>query len=114
MEEYGIHGKIISHGGFISGGNAKKEVSPYAAAARQTNYEGLPPAYTFVGTGEPFYCETLQYVENLRKCGTEAEVTVYESDMHAFDMMDPESELAKQAAERFNERFAYALKHYFT
>lgn len=94
--------------------NAKKEVSPYAAAARQTNYEGLPPAYTFVGTGEPFYCETLQYIENLRKCGIEAEVTVYESDMHAFDMMDPESDLAKQAAGQFNECFAYALKHYFT
>lgn len=94
--------------------NAKKEVSPYAAAARQTNYKGLPPAYTFVGIGEPFYCETLQYIENLRKCGIEAEVTVYESDMHAFDMMDPESELAKQAAEQFNAHFARALKEYFT
>lgn len=94
--------------------NAKKEVSPYAAAARQTNYEGLPPAYTFVGTGEPFYCETMQYIENLRQCGIEAEVTVYESDMHAFDMMDPESELAKQAAEQFNVHFAKALNQYFT
>lgn len=32
-------------------GNAKKCVSPYAAAARQMDYSDLPPAYTFVGDG---------------------------------------------------------------
>ena len=36
-------------------------VSPYAAPARQTDHAGLPPAYTFVGTAEPFYAETLAY-----------------------------------------------------
>ena len=29
------------------------------APARQTDYAGLPPAYTFVGTDDPFYRETL-------------------------------------------------------
>ena len=31
------------------------QVSPYAAASRQTDYRNLPPCYTFVCTGEPFY-----------------------------------------------------------
>ena len=44
-----------------------EDVPPYAAAARQTDYSGLPPAYTFVGDIEPFYCETLTYIENLKK-----------------------------------------------
>lgn len=93
--------------------DAKKRVSPYAAPARQTNYKGLPPAYTFVGNGEPFYSETCTYIENLRKAGVEAELDVYPSDMHAFDMMAPDEPLSKQAAERFNQHFAYAMEHYF-
>ena len=93
--------------------DAQKSVSPYAAPARQTNCKGLPPAYTFVGNGEPFYSETCTYMENLRKAGVEAELDIYPSDMHAFDMMAPEEPLSKQAAERFNQQFAYAMEHYF-
>ena len=93
--------------------DAKKIVSPYAAPARQTNYKGLPPAYTFVGNGEPFYSETCTYIENLQKAGVKAELDVYPSDMHAFDMMAPDEPLSKQAAERFNQQFAYAMEHYF-
>ena len=90
-----------------------ERVSPYAAPAGQTDYRGLPPAYTFVGDGEPFYCETLAYVENLKKAGVEAEADVYPTDMHAFDMMRPEWEISRQAAEKCNARFAYAMKNCF-
>lgn len=93
--------------------DAKKEVSPYAAPARQTDFGGLPPAYTFVGDGEPFYRETLEFIENLKKAGVEASVDVYPSDMHAFDMMKPELEISRQAVRKFNERFEYAKTHYF-
>ena len=41
-------------------------VPAYAAAARAKDFSGLPPAYTFVSTREPFYAETLAYVENLK------------------------------------------------
>ncbi len=54
-----------------------KEVPPYAAPARQTDYTNLPPAYTFVGDIEPFYCETLAYVEHLRRAGVPAKADVY-------------------------------------
>lgn len=93
--------------------NAKREVSSYAAPARQTDYAGLPPAYTFVGDGEPFYRETMTYIENLKQAGVPAEVDVYHNNMHAFDMLDPDSELAKTAAEKFNQHFSYAMEHYF-
>ena len=89
--------------------NAKREVSPYASPARQTDYSDLLPAYTFVGDGEPFYRETLTYIESLKRAGIPAEVDVYHNDMHAFDMLDPDSELAKMAAEKFNQHFAYAM-----
>ena len=91
----------------------KADVSPYAAPARQTDYAGLPPCYTFVGRGEPFCAETLAYVEALKAAGVEAEADVYDTDYHAFDMLKPGWDVSKAAAERFNERFRYAMEHYF-
>lgn len=90
-----------------------KKVSPYAAPARQTDYANLPPAYSFVGDGEPFYAETCTYINNLKKAGIEAELDVYNSNMHAFDMMKPQLEISKQAALVFNKHFEYAMEHYF-
>lgn len=88
-------------------------LSPYAAPARLADFRGLPPAYTFVGDGEPFYCETVQYVERLRACGIPAGLDVYHIDTHAFDMMQPELALSRTAAEKFNAAFADAQANYF-
>lgn len=93
--------------------HAKEAVSPYAAPARQNNYSNLPPAYTFVGDGEPFYSETCSFIENLKSAGVEADIDIYRTNMHAFDMMKPRMPLSQEAAENFNAHFEYALKHYF-
>ena len=93
--------------------DAKKEVSPYAAPARQTDYSNLPPAYTFVCTAEPFYCETIKYINDLRAAGVEAKVDVYEGMYHAFDMMEPQHPTSMEAIRRFNEQFDYAKGHFF-
>ena len=90
-----------------------KDVPPYAAPARQTDYEGLPPAYTFVGDREPFYCETLTYIENLRKAGVEAEVDVYHNWFHAYDILLPFSRMSRQAIAVFEERYLEAAEKYF-
>lgn len=94
-------------------GADRETLPPYAAPARAENMAGLPPAYTFVSTGEPFYAETLEYIRRLKACGIPASVDVYETDMHAFDMMRPKDALSIEAARRFNESFAYAQTHYF-
>ena len=93
--------------------NVTKWVSPYAAPARQTDYSNLPPAYTFVCTDEPFYDETLTFMGNLKKAGVEARVDVYQGLYHAFDMMEPNLEVSKVAAAKFEKNFEYACKHYF-
>ena len=90
-----------------------KEVPAYAAPARQTDYSNLPPAYTFVGDIEPFYCETLTYIKNLQKAGIEAKVDVYPNCFHAFDMMLPFKKVSKEAIAEFEKQFCYAVKHYF-
>ena len=94
-------------------GRAETSVSPYAAPAGQTNWKGLPPAYTFVGDGEPFYSETLTFVKNLQEAGVEARADVYHSDMHAFDMLRPDLPESRRAISRFEEVFSDAMKRCF-
>ena len=110
------HGKIWNtrrnHIGwrFYLRSDAKKTVSPYAAPAQQTDYSGLPPCYTFVGDGEPFYAETLNYIENLKKAGVEAHCDVYHTDIHAFDMLYPGLDVSMAAAKAFHDNFAAAMR----
>lgn len=89
------------------------ELTPYAVPALQTDYAGLPPAYTFVGDGEPFYCETLQFIENLQNAGVEAKADVYHYNVHAVDMLEPLNEVGQTAAKNFYAWFAYAQQTFF-
>lgn len=88
------------------------DITPYAAPARQTDYSNLPPAYTFVGDIEPFYCETLTYIHNLKKAGVDASVDVYTSWFHAYDMFLPFTKKAKEAIAKFEKMYLYAAEHY--
>ena len=91
---------------------AAGEISPYASPARQTDYRGLPPMYTFVGDREAFYCETLAYAENLQKAGVPARVDVYPTGFHAFDMLLPRRRISRQAIAAFEKAYLYAAEHY--
>lgn len=91
----------------------KKEVPAYAAPARQADYSNLPPAYTFVGDIEPFYWETLMYIENLKKAGVEAKADVYPNCFHAFDMLLPTKKISRKAIAEFEKNYLHAAKHYF-
>ncbi len=90
-------------------GTAKRDVSPYASPALQTDFRNLPPCYTFVGQGEPFCAETLQYAARLRTAGVEAEADVYPSDLHAFDMLDPDSPVSREAVRKLHTRMETVL-----
>ena len=79
--------------------------SKYASPARETDYRGLPPCYTFVSDGEPFYSETLTYVKNLQQAGVDAKVDVYHGNVHAFDMLQPGKQQSKAARQRLCEEF---------
>ncbi len=90
--------------------NLYDEIPSYAAPARETDYKNLPPCYTFVGDIEPFYCETLTYVENLKNAGVSAEVDIYSNCFHAFDMLMPWKKVSRQAARQFEHKFQEALQ----
>ena len=62
-------------------------VPPYASPSRATDYSGLPPCYTYVEDGEPFYDETLTYVQKLKEAGIDAHADVFHGNIHAFDAL---------------------------
>lgn len=94
-------------------GTDRASLSPYAAPARLTDFSGLPPAYSFVGDGEPFYAETVRYFEQLRAAGIPAELDIYHTDLHAFDMLEPSAALSGEAAGKFHAHFAAAQARFF-
>ena len=94
-------------------GTDRASLSPYAAPTRLTDFSGLPPAYSFVGDGEPFYAETVRYFEQLRAAGIPAELDVYHTDLHAFDMLEPSAALSGEAAGKFHAHFAAAQARFF-
>ena len=85
--------------------HGSKDISKYASPARETDYSGLPPCYTFVADGEPFYSETLTYVKKLQEAGVEAKVDIYHGNTHAFDMLLPWQEQSKAAKRRLCEEY---------
>ncbi len=87
-------------------------VPKYAAPARETDYSHLPPAFTLIGSIDPFYDETLAYVNNLRKAGIRADLAEFEGCFHAFDRLCPGSVAGKKANAELIDALRYAGEHH--
>lgn len=77
-----------------------ENISKYASPSRENDYTNLPPCYTFVSDGEPFYSETIKYINDLTKANVKAKVDVYHGNTHAFDANLFWTKNAKQAKEK--------------
>ena len=89
-------------------------VSSYAAPSRETDYAGLPPTFTFVGSVEPFRDETAAYVEALKASGIPVHFKIYEGCFHAFDLIGAWTRVGKDAEAFMMDTFRYARDHYFS
>lgn len=89
------------------------EVPVYAAPSRLNDYTGLPPAFTFVGDIEPFYDETIIYMENLKKAGIRTHYKVFKGCFHGFDAVASKTEPAIEARRLMIQELQYALEHDF-
>jgi len=85
----------------------------YAAPGRTVDYSALPPTLSFVGNIEPFYDETVIFIDNLKKNGIPVQFKVFDGCFHAFDRMCAKTEIAKQAVVFLMENFAHAVENYF-
>ncbi|WP_322081811.1 alpha/beta hydrolase [Burkholderia sp. BCC1972] len=62
-------------------------VSPYAAAARATRLDGLPPTFLSVGSLDLFVDENLDYAQRLLRAGVPTELHVLPGGVHGFDIV---------------------------
>lgn len=98
---------------YLDGRFGTDDVPKYAALAREMDFAGLPPAYSFVGTIEPFYDETREYFRCLRNAGVTAQLDEYAGCFHAFDQLCLGSRCAKEARHRMCTAYRYAVEYYF-
>jgi len=91
-----------------------ENVTPYAAAARCTDYAKLPPTITFVGSLEPFLDETKIYVENLRRANVPVEFEIFDGAFHGFDLMVPDAPISRRANQFLMENFQKFAQRYFS
>lgn len=90
-----------------------KDVPAYAAAARATDYRGLPPTCTFVGDVEPFRDETVAYVENLKAAGVPVAFELYQGAYHGFDVIASKAAISQRATAFWIDWFAQATQRCF-
>jgi acetyl esterase/lipase len=92
-----------------------EEIPAYAAPARNTDYRGFPPTITFVGSMEPFYWETLHYVEALEKGHVEVSFKQFDGCYHAFEVLARNAEISKDAWNfTYDEYAKFYDKHVIT
>ena len=88
-------------------------VSPYAAPGRIEDFSDLPPAFTFVGDIEPFYNETVDFMEKMKSAGIPADYKVYHGAYHGFDVLCWFSKPSRDAHRVMLENYRRASKEYF-
>lgn len=85
---------------YLDGRKGAEDISEYAAPARRKDLSGLPSAFTFIGSLDPFIEETREYFARLEAAGVETEMRVYDGCYHAFDRAAGASPQAKDAKDR--------------
>lgn len=71
------------------------EVSIYAAPARATDLNGLPPAFIDCGSAEVFRDEDVAYALKLWAAGVQAELHVWAGGFHGFEIFAPHAAVSK-------------------
>jgi acetyl esterase/lipase/NAD(P)-dependent dehydrogenase (short-subunit alcohol dehydrogenase family) len=72
-------------------------VSAYAAPARATDLESLPPAYVCVGTRDISVDESIEYAKRLITAGVPVDLNVISGAPHGFHLLEPQSEAAQRS-----------------
>jgi acetyl esterase/lipase len=85
------------------------DVSIYAAPGRATDLSGLPPAFIDVASAEVFRDETVAYASQIWADGGVAELHVWPGGFHGFDLMAPDTALARAARQA---RTSWVARHF--
>jgi hypothetical protein len=84
----------MAWGAYLGETRGGPDVSPYAAAARATELEGLPPAYLETGSSEVFRDEILDYACRLARAGVPIELHSWAGAFHASEIAAPTAQVS--------------------
>ncbi len=90
-------------------GEPGEDASPYAAASRAANLEGLPPAYLCVGTEDLFCDENIEYARRLNEAGVATELAVLPGLYHGADGLVSNAAVSKRMREGYVRALEDAL-----
>ncbi|MCB8877919.1 alpha/beta hydrolase fold domain-containing protein [Acidisoma silvae] len=88
----------------------KEEVSPYAAAARAQNLEGLPPAFLLIAPLDLLMEEELEYARRLVRAGVPLELHMYPGTYHGFVPACPNARVSLAAENDSREALRRAFQ----
>jgi acetyl esterase/lipase len=88
-------------------------VPEYASPARAEDLKNLPPVISFVGDLDPFYDETVIFMNRLRENSIPVFFKVFKGCFHAFDLAGDKTNIGREAISFLMENFNYAINHYF-
>lgn len=74
----------------------RPDMPPYAVPARAASLAGLPPACLFIGSADLFVDEVTEYACRLNAAGVMTELHVYPGGFHGFELMLPQTALARR------------------
>ena len=87
-------------------------IPAYAAPARAEDLTGLPPMISFVGDLDPFYSETVTFIDRLAASGVPTYFKTYSGAYHAFNLIGS-AEIAQDANRFLVDNFKFCMTQYF-
>ncbi len=85
------------------------DVSPYAAAARATDFSNLPPAFVTVGALDLFRDENIDYAQRLMAAGVPTDLQVYPGMIHGAEMSAPEAAVSRRMRTEYRDAVKRAI-----
>jgi acetyl esterase len=79
------------------------QATPYSSPARATNLAGLPPTFILSCEEDPLRDEDLDFAQRLLAQGVGVELHHYRRTYHAFDVIAPETAVARRALNEQSE-----------
>ncbi len=86
-----------------------ENVSPYAAAARATDFSNLPPAFVSVGALDLFRDENIDYAQRLMAAGVPTDLQVYPGMFHGAEVSAPEAAVSRRMRLAYRDALKRAI-----
>ncbi|MEA5017201.1 MAG: alpha/beta hydrolase [Erysipelotrichaceae bacterium] len=91
----------------------REDVPIYAAPARAEDLSNLPPLVSYVGDLDPFKDEISIFVDKLKMYKIPVFFNIYKGCYHAFDIVNSQADVSKEAHSFFINAFKYAVENYY-